>query len=171
MAAELGLNAKKAKRAGLLHDIGKVPDDEPELPHAILGMKLAEKYKEKPDVCNAIGAHHDEIEMETLIAPIVQACDAISGARPGARREIVEAYIKRLNDLEKMALSYPGVVKTYAIQAGRELRVIVGADKVDDKEIEKLSYDIAKKIQDEMTYPGQVKITVIRETRAVSYAK
>lgn len=171
MAAELGLNAKKAKRAGLLHDIGKVPDDEPELPHAILGMKLAEKYKEKPDICNAIGAHHDEIEMETLIAPIVQACDAISGARPGARREIVEAYIKRLNDLEKMALSYPGVVKTYAIQAGRELRVIVGADKVDDKEIEKLSYDIAKKIQDEMTYPGQVKITVIRETRAVSYAK
>lgn len=171
MATELGLNAKKAKRAGLLHDIGKVPDDEPELPHAVLGMKLAEKYKEKPDICNAIGAHHDEVEMETLLAPIVQACDAISGARPGARREIVEAYIKRLNDLEKMALSYPGVVKTYAIQAGRELRVIVGADKVDDKEIEKLSYEIAKKIQDEMTYPGQVKITVIRETRAVSYAK
>ncbi len=171
MAAELGLNPKKAKRAGLLHDIGKVPDDEPELPHAILGMKLAEKYKEKPDICNAIGAHHDEIEMDSLLSPIVQACDAISGARPGARREIVEAYIKRLNDLEKMALSYPGVVKTYAIQAGRELRVIVGADKVDDKEIETLSYEIAKKIQDEMTYPGQVKITVIRETRAVSYAK
>ena len=171
MASELGLNAKKAKRAGLLHDIGKVPDDEPELPHAILGMKLAEKYKEKPDICNAIGAHHDEVEMESLLAPIVQACDAISGARPGARREIVEAYIKRLNDLEKMALSYPGVVKTYAIQAGRELRVIVGADKIDDKEIETLSYEIAKKIQDEMTYPGQVKITVIRETRSVSYAK
>ena len=171
MAAELGLNPKKAKRAGLLHDIGKVPDDEPELPHAILGMKLAEKYKEKPDICNAIGAHQDEIEMDSLLSPIVQACDAISGARPGARREIVEAYIKRLNDLEKLALSYPGVVKTYAIQAGRELRVIVGADKIDDKEIETLSYEIAKKIQDEMTYPGQVKITVIRETRAVSYAK
>ena len=171
MASELGLNAKKAKRAGLLHDIGKVPDDEPELPHAILGMKLAEKYKEKPEICNAIGAHHDEIEMDSLLSPIVQACDAISGARPGARREIVEAYIKRLNDLEKLALSYPGVVKTYAIQAGRELRVIVGADKIDDKEIETLSYDIAKKIQDEMTYPGQVKITVIRETRAVSFAK
>ncbi|MCQ2208937.1 MAG: ribonuclease Y [Paludibacteraceae bacterium] len=171
MATELGLNAKKAKRAGLLHDIGKVPDDEPELPHAILGMKLAEKYKEKPEICNAIGAHHDEIEMDSLLSPIVQACDAISGARPGARREIVEAYIKRLNDLEKLALSYPGVVKTYAIQAGRELRVIVGADKIDDKEIETLSYDIAKKIQDEMTYPGQVKITVIRETRAVSFAK
>lgn len=171
MAAELGLNPKKAKRAGLLHDIGKVPDDEPELPHAILGMKLAEKYKEKPDICNAIGAHHDEIEMETLIAPIVQVCDAISGARPGARREIVEAYIKRLKDLEEVALSYPGVVKTYAIQAGRELRVIVGADKMDDKEAELLSMDIAKRIQDEMTYPGQIKITVIRETRAVSYAK
>ena len=171
MAADLGLNPAKAKRAGLLHDIGKVPDDEPELPHAILGMKLAEKFKEKPDVCNAIGAHHDEVEMESLIAPIVQACDAISGARPGARREIVEAYIKRLNDLEKLAASYPGVLKTYAIQAGRELRVIVGADKIDDKETEKLSYEIAKKIQDEMTYPGQVKITVIRETRAVSYAK
>lgn len=171
MAAELGLNPKKAKRAGLLHDIGKVPDDEPELPHAILGMRLAEKYKEKPDICNAIGAHHDEVEMETLIAPIVQVCDAISGARPGARREIVEAYIKRLNDLENLALSYPGVLKTYAIQAGRELRVIVGADKIDDKETELLSFDIAKKIQDEMTYPGQVKITVIRETRAVSYAK
>lgn len=171
MAAELGLNVKKAKRAGLLHDIGKVPDDEPELPHALLGMKLAEKYKEKPDICNAIGAHHDEIEMTTLLAPIVQVCDAISGARPGARREIVEAYIKRLNDLEQMAASYPGVLKTYAIQAGRELRVIVGADKVDDVETEKLSADIAKKIQDEMTYPGQVKITVIRETRSVSYAK
>jgi ribonuclease Y len=171
MASELGLNPKKAKRAGLLHDIGKVPDDEPELPHALLGMKLAEKYKEKPDICNAIGAHHDEVEMETLLAPIVQVCDAISGARPGARREIVEAYIKRLNDLEKLALSYPGVLKTYAIQAGRELRVIVGADKIDDKQTETLSYEIAKKIQDEMTYPGQVKITVIRETRAVNYAK
>jgi ribonuclease Y len=171
MASELGLNPKKAKRAGLLHDIGKVPDDEPELPHAILGMRLCEKYKEKPDICNAVGAHHDEVEMESLIAPIVQVCDAISGARPGARREIVEAYIKRLNDLENLALSYPGVLKTYAIQAGRELRVIVGADKIDDKETELLSFDIAKKIQDEMTYPGQVKITVIRETRAVSYAK
>ncbi|MDR3705395.1 MAG: ribonuclease Y [Paludibacteraceae bacterium] len=171
MASELGLNPKKAKRAGLLHDIGKVPDDEPELPHAILGMKLAEKYKEKPEICNAIGAHHDETEMTSLLSPIVQVCDAISGARPGARREIVEAYIKRLNDLENLALSYPGVLKTYAIQAGRELRVIVGADKIDDKETETLSFDIAKKIQDEMTYPGQVKITVIRETRAVSFAK
>ena len=171
MASELGLNPKKAKRAGLLHDIGKVPDDEPELPHAILGMKLCEKYKEKPDICNAVGAHHDEVEMQTLLAPIVQVCDAISGARPGARREIVEAYIKRLNDLEQLALSYPGVVKTYAIQAGRELRVIVGADKIDDKDTENLSAEIAKKIQDEMTYPGQVKITVIRETRAVSFAK
>ena len=171
MASELGLNPKKAKRAGLLHDIGKVPDDEPELPHAILGMKLAEKYKEKPDICNAIGAHHDEVEMTTLLAPIIQVCDAISGARPGARREIVEAYIKRLNDLEDLALSYPGVVKTYAIQAGRELRVIVGADKIDDKDTERLSDEIARKIQTEMTYPGQVKITVIRETRAVSYAK
>jgi ribonuclease Y len=171
MASELGLNAKLAKRAGLLHDIGKVPDDEPELPHAILGMKLAEKFKEKPEVCNAIGAHHDEVEMNNLIAPIVQVCDAISGARPGARREIVEAYIKRLKELESLALSYPGVLKTYAIQAGRELRVIVGADKVTDKEAESLSFDIAKKIQDEMTYPGQVKITVIRETRAISYAK
>ncbi|NDV68163.1 ribonuclease Y [Dysgonomonas sp. 25] len=171
MAAELGLNVKKAKRAGLLHDIGKVPDDEPELPHALLGMKLAEKYKEKPDICNAIGAHHDEVEMTTLLAPIVQVCDAISGARPGARREIVEAYIKRLNDLEQLAASYPGVLKTYAIQAGRELRVIVGADKVNDVETEKLSTDIARKIQDEMTYPGQVKITVIRETRSVSFAK
>lgn len=171
MATELGLNAKKAKRAGLLHDIGKVPDDEPELPHAILGMKLAEKYKEKPDICNAIGAHHDEIEMTTLIAPIIQACDAISGARPGARREIVESYIKRLKDLENLALSHPGVLKTYAIQAGRELRVIVGSDKISDKEAETLSLDIAQKIQDEMTYPGQVKITVIRETRAINYAK
>ena len=171
MASELGLNPKKAKRAGLLHDIGKVPDEEPELPHALLGMKLAEKYKEKPDICNAIGAHHDEIEMTSLLAPIVQVCDAISGARPGARREIVEAYIKRLNDLEQLAMSYPGVTKTYAIQAGRELRVIVGADKIDDKQTESLSAEIAKKIQDEMTYPGQVKITVIRETRAVSFAK
>ena len=171
MASELGLNPKKAKRAGLLHDIGKVPDEEPELPHALLGMKLAEKYKEKPDICNAIGAHHDEIEMTSLLAPIVQVCDAISGARPGARRGIVEAYIKRLNDLEQLAMSYPGVTKTYAIQAGRELRVIVGADKIDDKQTENLSAEIAKKIQDEMTYPGQVKITVIRETRAVSFAK
>ena len=171
MAAELGLNPKKAKRAGLLHDIGKVPDEESELPHALYGAKLAEKYKEKNEICNAIGAHHDEMEMTTLIAPIVQVCDAISGARPGARREIVEAYIKRLNDLENIASSYPGVTKTYAIQAGRELRVIVGADKIDDKQIEGLSNDIAKRIQDEMTYPGQVKITVIRETRAVSYAK
>lgn len=171
MASELGLNPKKAKRAGLLHDIGKVPDEEPELPHALLGMKLAEKYKEKADICNAIGAHHDEVEMASLLAPIVQVCDAISGARPGARREIVEAYIKRLNDLEQLAMSYPGVTKTYAIQAGRELRVIVGADKIDDKQTESLSTEIAKKIQDEMTYPGQVKITVIRETRAVSYAK
>ena len=171
MASELGLNPKKARRAGLLHDIGKVPDDEPELPHAILGMKIAEKYKEKPDICNAIGAHHDEVEMASLLAPIVQVCDAISGARPGARREVVEAYIKRLNDLEQLAASYPGVTKTYAIQAGRELRVIVGADKIDDQQTESLSTEIAKKIQDEMTYPGQVKITVIRETRAVSYAK
>ena len=171
MASELGLNPKKARRAGLLHDIGKVPDEEPELPHAMLGMKLAEKYKEKPDICNAIGAHHDEVEATSLFAPIVQVCDAISGARPGARREAVEAYIKRLNDLEQLALSYPCVVKTYAIQAGRELRVIVGADKIDDAETEKLSAEIAKKIQDEMTYPGQVRITVIRETRAVSFAK
>ena len=171
MAAELGLNPKKAKRAGLLHDIGKVPDEESELPHALYGAKLAEKFKEKPEICNAIGAHHDEMEMTTLLAPIVQVCDAISGARPGARREIVEAYIKRLNDLERIAMSYPGVTKTYAIQAGRELRVIVGADKVDDTQIEGLSNDIARQIQDEMTYPGQVKITVIRETRSVSYAK
>lgn len=171
MASELGLNPKKARRAGLLHDIGKVPDEEPELPHALLGMKLAEKYKEKPEICNAIGAHHDEIEQTTLLAPIVQVCDAISGARPGARREIVEAYIKRLKDLEQLALSYPGVIKTYAIQAGRELRVIVGADKIDDAETEKLSAEIARRIQDELTYPGQVKITVIRETRSVSFAK
>lgn len=171
MASELGLNPKKARRAGLLHDIGKVPEDEPELPHAILGMKLAEKYKEKPDICNAIGAHHDEVEQTSLLAPIVQVCDAISGARPGARREIVEAYIKRLNDLEQLAMSYPGVIKTYAIQAGRELRVIVGADKITDEETEKLSSEIARKIQTELTYPGQVKITVIRETRSVSYAK
>ena len=171
MAAELGLNPKTARRAGLLHDIGKVPDDEPELPHAIIGMKLAEKYKEKPEVCNAIGAHHDEIEMSSLIAPIIQGCDAISGARPGARREVVESYIKRLKEMEDIALSYPGVVKTYTIQAGRELRVIVGAEKLSDMESESLSHDIAKKIQDEMTYPGQVKITVIRETRSVAYAK
>lgn len=171
MAAELGLNPKIAKRAGLLHDIGKVPDDEPELPHAILGMKLAEKYKEKPEVCNAIGSHHDETEMTTLIAPIVQVCDAISGARPGARREVVESYIKRLKELESLALQYPGVMKTYAIQAGRELRVIVGAEKVSDKEAESLSFEIARKIQNDMTYPGQIKITVIRETRAVNYAK
>ncbi len=171
MASELGLNPKKARRAGLLHDIGKVPDEEPELPHALLSMKLAEKYKEKPEICNAIGAHHDEVEQTSLLAPIVQVCDAISGARPGARREIVEAYIKRLNDLEQLAMSYPGVIKTYAIQAGRELRVIVGADKIDDAETEKLSSEIARRIQDEMTYPGQVKITVIRETRSVSFAK
>ena len=171
MASELGLNPKKAKRAGLLHDIGKVPDEEPEMPHALYGAKLAEKYKEKPDICNAIGAHHEETEMTTLIAPIVQVCDAISGARPGARREIVEAYIKRLKDLESIAMSYPGVTKTYAIQAGRELRVIVGADKIDDKQTEKLSGEIATRIQNEMTYPGQVKITVIRETRSVAYAK
>ena len=171
MAAELGLNPKKAKRAGLLHDIGKVPDEDTDDPHAIYGAKIAEKYKEKPDICNAIGAHHDEMEMQTLLAPIVQVCDAISGARPGARREIVEAYIKRLNDLEAIAMSYPGVTKTYAIQAGRELRVIVGADKMTDAETEALSGQIASKIQNEMTYPGQVKITVIRETRSVAYAK
>jgi ribonuclease Y len=171
MAAELGLNPKMAKRAGLLHDIGKVPDTEPDLPHAILGMKMAEKFKEHPEICNAIGAHHDEIEMESLIAPIVQVCDAISGARPGARREVAEAYIQRLNKLEDLALSYPGVVKTYAIQAGRELRVIVGAEKVSDNEASKISYELSRKIQDEMTYPGQIKITVIRETRAVNFAK
>jgi len=171
MAAEVGLNPKFAKRAGLLHDIGKVPDEEPEIPHAVYGMKLAERLKEKPEICNAIGAHHDEVEMTSLISPIVQACDAISGARPGARREVVESYIKRLKDLENLALSYPGVSKTYAIQAGRELRVIVGSEKVSDQQAESLSNEIAKKIQDEMTYPGQVKITVIRETRAVNYAK
>ena len=171
MASELGLNPKKAKRAGLLHDIGKVPDEESEMPHALYGAKIAETYKEKPDICNAIGAHHDEMEMQTLLAPIVQVCDAISGARPGARREIVEAYIKRLNDLEAIAMSYPGVTKTYAIQAGRELRVNVGADNMDDAETEALSGQIASKIQNEMTYPGQVKITVIRETRSVAYAK
>ena len=171
MAAELGLNPKKARRAGLLHDIGKVPDEQIETPHALYGAQLAEQYKEKPDIVNAIGAHHDEMEMTSLLAPIVQVCDAISGARPGARREIVEAYLKRLNDLETLAASYPGVTKTYAIQAGRELRVIVGADKISDAEIETLSNDIATKIQNEMTYPGQVKITVIRETRAVSFAK
>jgi len=171
MASELGLNPKKAKRAGLLHDIGKVPDSEPEHPHAILGMKLAEKYKEKPEICNAIGSHHDEVEMESLIAPIVQVCDAISGARPGARREVAESYIQRLNKLEELALTYPGVVKTYAIQAGRELRVIVGAEKVSDNDVNQISYDLSRKIQDEMTYPGQIKITVIRETRAINYAK
>jgi ribonucrease Y len=171
MAAELGLNPKMAKRAGLLHDIGKVPDTEPELPHAILGMKQAEKFKEKPEIINAIGAHHDEMEMNNLISPIVQVCDAISGARPGARREVVEAYIERLKHLEELALSYPGVVKTYAIQAGRELRVIVGADKVSDNEANQLSFDLSRKIQSEMTYPGQIKITVIRETRAINYAK
>lgn len=171
MAAELGLNVKKAKRAGLLHDIGKVPDEQLEQPHAIWGAEFAAKYHEKPEICNAIGAHHDEMEMETLIAPIVQVCDAISGARPGARREIVEAYIKRLNDLEAIAMSYPGVTKTYAIQAGRELRVIVGADKIGDAEAEALSGEIANKIQTEMTYPGQVKITVIREIRSVAFAK
>jgi ribonuclease Y len=171
MASELGLNPKLAKRAGLLHDIGKVPDNEPELPHAMHGMKLAEKFKEKPEVCNAIGSHHDEVEMDSLIAPVVQVCDAISGARPGARREVVEAYIQRLNKLEEIALNYPGVVKTYAIQAGRELRVIVGADKVSDADANQISYDLSKKIQDEMTYPGQIKITVIRETRAINYAK
>ncbi len=171
MASELGLNAKSARRAGLLHDIGKVPDDEPELPHAIIGMKLAEKYKERAEICNAIGAHHDEAEMTSLIAPIVQVCDAISGARPGARREVVESYIKRLKEMEDIAMSYPGVMKTYAIQAGRELRVIVGADKLSDQQADELSHDVARRIQEEMTYPGQVKITVIRETRAVSYAK
>lgn len=171
MASELGLNPKIAKRAGLLHDIGKVADEEPELPHAVYGMKLAEKFKEKPEICNAIGAHHDEVEMSSLISPIVQVCDAISGARPGARREIVESYIKRLKDLEALAMSYPGVLKTYAIQAGRELRVIVGSEKISDSDSEKLSFEIARRVQDEMTYPGQVKITVIRETRSVNYAK
>jgi ribonuclease Y len=171
MAAELGLNAKVAKRAGLLHDIGKVPDEESELPHALLGMKLAEKYNEKPDVCNAIGAHHDEIEMTTLISPVVQVCDAISGARPGARREIVEAYIQRIKDLENLAMGYEGVTKAFAIQAGRELRVMVESDKVKDGDVENLAFQISEKIQDEMTYPGQVKITVIRETRAQAVAR
>lgn len=171
MASELGLNPKIAKRAGLLHDIGKVPDDEPELPHAILGMKLAEKYKERPEVVNAIGAHHDEIEMTTLYAPIVQVCDAISGARPGARREIAEQYIKRLHDLESLALSYEGVEKSYAIQAGRELRVIVSAEKMSDKQAEELAFTLSQRIQNEMTYPGQVKVTVIREVRASAIAK
>lgn len=171
MAAELGLNVKMAKRAGLLHDIGKVPDDNPEVPHAILGMQLAEKYKEHPEVCNAIGAHHDEIEMTSMISPIIQACDAISGARPGARREVVESYIKRLKDLETLALSYPGVEKTFAIQAGRELRVIVQSEKISDQQAEVMAMDISQRIQNEMTYPGQVKITVIRETRSVAFAK
>ena len=171
MAAEMGLDPKVAKRAGLLHDIGKVADEELELPHAIYGMKLAEKYKEKPEICNAIGAHHDEIEMTTLLSPIVQICDAISGARPGARREVAEQYMKRLKDLENVALSYPGVEKTYAIQAGRELRVLVSSDKVTDQNAEQLAFEISQKIQTEMTYPGQVKVTVIRETRATSYAK
>lgn len=171
MASELGLNPKVAKRAGLLHDIGKVPDDEPELPHAILGMKLAEKYKEKPDVCNAIGAHHDEIEMTTIISPIVQVCDAISGARPGARREIMESYIQRIKDLENIGMTYPGVEQAYAIQAGRELRVIVESGKVSDAQADTISFELAQKIQTEMTYPGQVKVTVIREKRAVNYAK
>lgn len=171
MAAELGLNAKAAKRAGLLHDIGKVSDEETELPHALLGMKLAEKYGEKPDVCNAIGAHHDEIEMTTLMSPIIQVCDAISGARPGARREIVESYIQRLKDLENLALEYPGVTKSFAIQAGRELRVMVESEQVSDDMADQLSFDISQRIQNEMTYPGQIKITVIRERRAVNYAR
>jgi ribonucrease Y len=171
MAAELGLNAKAAKRAGLLHDIGKVPDEENELPHAILGMKLAEKYGEKPDICNAIGAHHDEVEMTSMISPIIQVCDALSGARPGARRQILDSYIKRLKELEDLALTYPGVSRSYAIQAGRELRVVVDCDKVDDQQTSQLSYDISQRIQTEMTYPGQVKVTVIRETRAVNYAR
>ena len=171
MAAELGLKPKIAKRAGLLHDIGKVPEDEPELPHALLGMKLAEKFGEKPDVCNAIGAHHDEIEMNNLISPIVQVCDAISGSRPGARREIVESYIQRIKDLESLALNFKGVTKAYAIQAGRELRVIVESNKVSDQKADELSFEISQKIQTEMTYPGQVKITVIREKRAIAFAK
>ena len=171
MASELGLNTKLAKRAGLLHDIGKVSDEDPELPHAVLGMRLAEKYKERPEVCNAIGAHHEETEMTSLIAPLILVGDAISGARPGARREVIESYIKRLKGMEDLALDYPGVTKTYAIHAGRELRVIVGSEKVSDQDAERLSHDIAQKIQDEMVYPGQVKITVIRETRSVNYAK
>lgn len=171
MAAELGLNVKMAKRAGLLHDIGKVPDEEPELPHAVLGMKMAEKYGEKKEVCNAIGAHHDEVEMTTMIAPLVQVCDAISGARPGARREIVESYIKRIKDLEALALAYDGVTSAYAIQAGRELRVLVESEKVSDQKADELSFEISQRIQTEMTYPGQVKVTLIREKRAVNYAK
>jgi len=171
MAAELGLNVKLAKRAGLLHDIGKVPDEDPELPHAILGMKMAEKYGEKPEICNAIGAHHDEIEMTTLISPIVQVCDAISGARPGARREVVEAYIKRLKDLEALALSYDGVSSAFAIQAGRELRIMVESDKITDLKADELSFTISQRIQTEMTYPGQVKVTLIREKRSINYAK
>jgi ribonuclease Y len=171
MSAELGLNVKLAKRAGLLHDIGKVPDDEPELPHAILGMKLAEKYGERAEVCNAIGAHHDEVEMNSLISPVVQVCDSISGARPGARREVVESYIRRLKDLEELALSHRGVVKAYAIQAGRELRVMVESEEVDDIQAGDISLSISQKIRDEMTYPGQVKVTVIRETRAINFAK
>ena len=171
MAAELGLDSKQAKRAGLLHDIGKVPEDNAETPHAILGMQLAEKYGEKPEVCNAIGAHHDEIEMTSLISPIIQVCDAVSGARPGARRQILDSYISRIKELEDTALSYPGVVKSYAIQAGRELRVVVESEKVSDAEANKLSFQISEKIQNDMTYPGQVKVTVIRETRAISFAK
>jgi len=164
----VGVESQKARRAGLLHDIGKVPDDEPELPHAVLGMKLAEKYKEKPDICNAIGAHHDEVEMTSLISPIVQVCDAISGARPGARREIVEAYIKRLNDLENLALSYPGVIKTYAIQAGREIRILVENEKISENDATMLCKDIVKKIESELTYPGQIKVTVNSEKSRVS---
>ena len=171
MAAELGLNVKLAKRAGLLHDIGKVSEDDSETPHAILGMKLAESYGEKPDVCNAIGAHHDEIEMNNLISPLVQVCDAVSGARPGARRQVIDSYINRIKELEETALSYPGVLKSYAIQAGRELRVMVESEKISDQDANKLSFEIAEKIQNDMTYPGQVKVTVIRETRAVSVAK
>lgn len=171
MAAELGLNPKAAKRAGLLHDIGKVSEDDPELPHALLGMKLAEQFKEKPEICNAIGAHHEEVEMTSIIAPLVMVGDAISGARPGARREVIESYIKRLKGMEDLAASYPGVTKSFAIQAGRELRVIVGAEEISDEQAATLSSDIAQKIQNEMTYPGQVKITVIRETRSVAYAK
>jgi ribonuclease Y len=171
MAAELGLNAKMAKRAGLLHDIGKVYPEESDLPHAILGMELAKKYKEHPDVCNAIGAHHDEIEMTTMIAPIVQACDAISGSRPGARREVMESYLQRLKDLEALALSFDGVYKCYALQAGRELRVMVDAENISDEQASMLSFEIAQKIEQEMQYPGQIKVTVIRETRAINYAK
>ena len=171
MAAELGLNVKMAKRAGLLHDIGKVPEDNAETPHAILGMQLAEKHGEKPEVCNAIGAHHDEVEMTSLISPIIQVCDAVSGARPGARRQLLDSYISRIKELEDKTLTYPGVLKSYAIQAGRELRVIVESEKVSDTEASKLAFEISEKIQNEMTYPGQVKVTVIRETRAISYAK